>query len=120
MGDFGKGIGLIHELGKLAGTKKLADRRHDRLSIDQIVRHGGRHFLIYRHLFLDGPFHPDQTNPELVFQQLAHRPNPAVAEMVDVIDVPDILAQFEQITDHRIEVILLQGPLIQARCSNPA
>jgi len=68
--DLRQRVGLIHELRELRGSKELADGRHHRLRVDQIVRHGGRHFLVHAHLFLDGALHADQADAELVLHQL--------------------------------------------------
>src|SRR5438034_2672662 len=46
-------IGLVHELRKLRRSKELADRSHDWLRVDQVMRHGRGHFLVHGHLFLD-------------------------------------------------------------------
>ena len=85
--DLRQRVGLIHELRELAGTEELADGRHHRFGVDQVVRHGRRHFLVHRHLFLDGAFHAHQADAELVFEQFAHRAHAAVAQVVDIVDV---------------------------------
>ena len=64
--DFGERVRLIHELRQLRRTKEFADRSHDRLGVDQVMRHRCRHFLVHAHLFLDGALHADQANAELV------------------------------------------------------
>ena len=76
-------------------TEEFADRGHNRLGVHQVVRHGRGHFLVHAHLFLDGAFHADQADAELVFEQFADRANAAVAEMVDVVHHADVLAQLE-------------------------
>src|SRR4029077_13849467 len=102
--DFAERVGLVHELAELRAAEEFADRRHDRLGVDQVVRHGRGHFLVHAHLFLDGAFHADQADAKLVFEQLAYRANAAVAEMVDVIHPADVLAQLEQVFDGRDKV----------------
>ena len=97
--DLRQRIGLIHELRKLARSEELADRRHHRLGVHQVVRHGRRHFLVDRHLFLDGALHADQADAELVFEQFAHRANAAVAQVIDVVHRADALAQLQQVPD---------------------
>src|SRR5882762_5374 len=95
VGDFAERIGLIHELRKLRTAEKFADRGHNRLGVDQIVRQGGGHFLVHRHLFLDGALHADQADAELVLEELAHRAHAAIAQMIDVVHRADVLAQFQ-------------------------
>ena len=103
--DLGERVGLVHELRQLRRAEELADRGHHRLGVDQVVRHRRRHFLIHAHLFLDGALHADQADAELVLHQLADRADAAVAEMIDVIDQADVLAQLEQVADGRVEVL---------------
>src|SRR6202044_2133353 len=60
--DFRERVGLIHELRELRGTEELADSRHDRLGVDEVVRHGRGHFLVHGHFFFNGAFHADQAD----------------------------------------------------------
>ena len=115
MRDFRQRVRLIHELRELGRTEELPDGGHHRLGVDEIVRHGRRHFLVDGHLLLDGPLHPHQTDPELVLEQLAHRPDAAVPEVVDVVDVQRVLAQRQQVPDDLVEVLRLQNPVVERR-----
>ena len=118
VGDLRKRVGLVHELGELRGTKKLPDRGHDRLGVDQVVRHGGGHLLVDGHLLLDGPLHAHQADAELVFEQLAHGAHPPVPQVVDVVHAvaaAGILAQFQEVTDGRVEVLRIERPLVQGQ-----
>src|SRR3569833_2239952 len=112
VGDFRKRIGLIHELRKLARSEEFADGRHHRLGVHQIVRHGRRHFLVNRHLFLDGAFHADQTDAELVLEEFAHRAHAAVAEVIDVIHHAAALAELKQVADRVVEILAVQNARI--------
>ena len=85
VGDFAERIGLVHELRELRAAEEFADRGHDRLGVDQVVRHGRGHFLVHGHLFLDGALHAHQADAELVFEQFADRADAAIAQMVDVV-----------------------------------
>src|SRR5713226_2841159 len=113
--DFAERVGLVHELAELRRTEELADRGHDRFGVHQVVRHGRGHFLVHAHLFLDGALHAHQADAELVFEQLAHRANAAVAEMIDVVDHADVLPQLEEILDRRNEVRRIQRAVVQRR-----
>ena len=115
MRDLRERVGLVHELRELGRPEKLANRRHDRLGINEIVRHGRRHFLVDGHLFLDRAFHPDQADAELVLEELAHRPHAPVAEVIDVVDVRRILPELEQILDDLVEVLRVQDLLVERR-----
>jgi hypothetical protein len=114
VGDLGERVGLVHELRELRGAEELADGGHHRLGVDEVVRHGRRHLLVDRHLLLDGALHADQADAELVLHQLADGADAAVAEMVDVIDGADVLAQLEQVADGPVEVLGRERALVQA------
>ena len=113
--DLRQRIGLIHELRELARSEELADRSHHRLGVHQVVRHGRRHFLVHRHLFLDGALHADQADAELVFEQLAHRAHAAVAQVIDVVHRADAAAQLQQVLDGIDEVLLIERALVERR-----
>ena len=113
--DLRQRIGLVHELRQLRRSEELADRGHDRLRVDQVVRHGGRHFLVDRHLFLDRALHADEADAELVLEQLADRADAAVAEVIDVVHVHRVLAQLQQVLDDLVEVLRVQDLLVERR-----
>ena len=102
--DFGKRIRLIHELRELRTAEKFADRGHDRLGVDEIVRHGRGHFLVHGHFFLDGALHADQADAELVFEEFTNRADAAIAEVIDVVYGADIFAQLQQVTNRGDEI----------------
>ena len=112
--DLRERVGLVHELRELRGAEELTNRGHDRLGVDEVVRHGRRHLLIDRHLFLDGALHADEADAELVLHQLADGADAAVAEMIDVVDHADVLAQLEQVADGAVEVLGGEGALVEA------
>ena len=107
MGDFGQRVGLIHELRQLRRAEKLPHGRRGRLGVDQILRHHGVD-IDRPHPLLDGTLHAQQADPVLILHQLADRPHPAIAEMVDVVDFTLAVAQIDQGTDHRDDVLLAQ------------
>src|SRR3954454_16935637 len=57
-----------------------------------------------RHLLFDCALHPDETDAELVLEQFANRADAAIAEVVDVVDAADVLAEAEQVVDDDEEV----------------
>src|ERR1043165_2372876 len=103
--DLGERVRLVHELRQLRRAEELLDRGDDRLGVDEVVRHRGVDVLMHRHLFLDGALHAHQADAELVLQELAGRAHAAVAEVVDVVDAADVLAQAEQVVDDDEEVL---------------
>ena len=86
VGNLRERVRLVHELRKLRRAEELAHRRRRRFCIDQIVRHD-RIDLDRAHAFADRPLHAQQSDAVLVFHQLADRADPAVAEMIDVVDL---------------------------------
>ena len=111
--DLRQRVGLVHELRQLRRSEEFADRSHHRLGVDQVVRHGRRHFLVHGHLFLDRPFHADQADAELVFQQFADRAHAAVAQVIDVVHRADVLAQLQQVTDGAVEIFRLERAVVE-------
>jgi hypothetical protein len=110
--DFGERVGLVHELGQLTASKELLDRRHHGLGVDQVVRHGRRHFLVDRHLLFDRALHAHETDAELVLEQLADASNAPVAEMVDVVGLAHALAELEHVAQDLDEILAAGGPVL--------
>ena len=82
--DAGGGVRLVHELGQLRGTEELLDGRHDGADVHQGLRRDlvG---LLHAHALAHDALHAGQADAELVLDQLAHRADAAVAEVVDVV-----------------------------------
>jgi hypothetical protein len=106
--DLRQRVGLVHELRKLAGAEELAHRRRRRLGVDQILRHH-RVDLDRGHALLDRALHAQQAEAVLVFHQLADRAHPAVAQVVDIVDLALAVAQFHQRADTGDDVLAAQG-----------
>jgi hypothetical protein len=104
---FGKRVGLIHELAELRRAEELAHRGSRRLGVDQVLRHDGVD-LDRRHALLDGALHAEQAEPVVVLHQLADRTHPAVAEVVDVVDLALAIAQVDEGANHLDDVFLAQ------------
>ncbi len=107
VGDLRQRIGLVHELRKLGRAEELAHRRRRRLGVDQVVRHD-RVDVDRGHAFLDRPLHAQQADTVLVFEELTDRTDPAVAEVVDVVDFAAAVAQAHQGLQDRYHVVLAQ------------
>ncbi len=107
VGDLGQRVGLVHELRQLRRTEELAHGRGGRLGVDQVVRHH-RVDIDRGHALLDGALHPQQADAVLVFQQLADRTDPAVAEVVDVVDLALAVLQADEDLQHAQDVVLAQ------------
>ena len=105
--DLRQRVGLVHELRELRGAEELAHRGSRRLGVDQVLRHDGVD-IDRRHALLDRALHAQQADAVLVLHQLADRAHPAVAEIVDVVDLALAVAQIDQRPDHREDVLLAQ------------
>ena len=130
----GQRVGLVHELRQLAGAEELLQRRHDRADVDDRLRRD-RVGVLGREALAHDPLHPVQADPEGLLDQLADGAQPAVAEvlvLVEVIldrlarhrhrlggEVLDLLArllghpeqarQRDQLADQRDDVVVGQG-----------
>ena len=107
VGDLRQRIGLVHELRELRGAEELAHRGSRRLRIDQVLRHDGVD-IDRRHALLDRALHAQQADAVLIFHQLADRAHPAIAEMIDVVDLALAVAQIDQRADDGNDVFLAQ------------
>ncbi len=107
VGDFRQRVGLVHELAELRRAEELAHRRRRGLRVDEILRHD-RVDLDRGHAFADRALHAEQPDAVLVLHQLADRAHPAVAEVVDVVDLAAAVAQVDQRLHHRDDVLAAQ------------
>ena len=107
VGDLRQRVGLVHELRELRGAEELAHRGGRRLGVDQVLRHDGVD-LDRRHALLDRPLHAQQPDAVLVLHELADRAHPAIAEIVDVVDLAAAVAQVDQRADDRDDVLLAE------------
>ncbi len=98
VGEAGQRVGLVHELRQLAGAEELLYGRHHGPDVDQRL---GRDRLdvLGRHALPDDPLHTGQADPHLVLDQLAHRADAPVGEVVLVVQAVTGLAlgQVEQV-----------------------
>src|SRR5262245_3694309 len=107
MRDLRQRIGLVHELRQLRGAEELAHRGGGGLRVDQVLRHD-RVDIDRAHALLDRALHAQQAHAVLILHQLADRAHPAVAEMVDVVDLALAVAEADQGLDHGEDVFLAQ------------
>ena len=114
-------VGLVDHLRQLAAAEEVLDGRRDALGVDQAA---GRHVLqvFQAHPLLDRPPQLEEALAQLVGGQLVDGPQPAVAQVVDVVDfrVRLVVAQPHQVLDGRDEVVGAEGHLRLRGCSGPA
>ncbi len=98
MGELRKGVGLVHELGKLAGPEEFFYGSHHRPDVDQGL--GRDHINVLNgHALPHNPLHPAQADPELVLQKFTHTLQPPVAQMIDVIHRTYVRGQAHHVVD---------------------
>ena len=82
--DAGSRVGLVHELRKLGGSEELLDGRHDGADVHEGLRRDLVR-LLHAHALAHNALHAGQADTELVLDQLAHRADATVAEVVDIV-----------------------------------
>src|SRR2546428_8159857 len=104
--QLGQRFRLIHELRQLTAAEELFDRGHDRTNVDQYLRRD-LPGLLNGHPLTDDTLHPQHADAELILQQLPHRPHPAVAQVVDVVDGDAFLfvVQTDQVPHHFGDIV---------------
>ena len=91
MGQTRQGVVLVHELAELAGPEELLDGGHHRTDVDQRLGRDGLDVL-GRHALTHDPLHAGEADPDLVLDQLTDRTDPAVGEVVLIVDAVGRLA----------------------------
>ena len=76
------------------------------------MRHSRVDVLVDGHLFFDRPLHADQSDAELILEELADCPDATIPEVVDVIGAADILVQAHQVFDYPIKIVGAQRLLL--------
>src|SRR6516225_9050263 len=114
MGNFRQRIGLVHELGELRRAEELLDYGRRRLVIHQFLRHQGLDIL-QTHPLLDRTLHPHQTDAELIFDQLADGADPAIAQMIDIVDLAiwAAILKLDQIAHYFENIFAPEGALLE-------
>ncbi len=112
VGDFGKRVGLVHELRKLARPEKFLYHCGNRFSIDEVMGHQCFDFL-EGHSFLDGPLHTHETDTILVFKKFAYRPHPSVSKIIYVVDRSLGVFKLYQLAHGRKDIFLSKHPEVE-------
>ena len=86
VGQLGQGVGLVDDLRQLAAAEEVLDGRADALGVDQRPR-GHVLGVLEAHPLLHGAAELEEALAQLVGGQLVDGAQPAVAQVVDVVDV---------------------------------
>ena len=108
VGQLGQRVGLVDDLRELAAAEEILDGRADALGVDQRPR---SHVLgvFQAHPFLDRAAQLQETLAQLVRSQLVDGSQPAVAQVVDVVDVALVAPQVEDVADGVDVVVGIEG-----------
>src|SRR5206468_5062365 len=82
----GERVRLVHELRQLRGTEELLERRDDRTDVDDRLRRD-RVDVLRRHPLADDALHAVEADAERLLDQLADRAEPAVAEVLVLVEL---------------------------------
>ena len=97
--NFRQRVGLVHELGQLAGAEEGVDHGRERLRVDEVD--GVELFAVADiHAFADGAGHTAQAHRELVGQLLAHGADATVAQVVDIVYRGPAVDELDQVLDN--------------------
>lgn len=86
VGQAGQRVVVVHELGQLRGTEKLADSSRDRAHVNQGGRSNGLRVLS-GHALAHNALHAGQADADLVLDELTHGAQATVTKVVDVVRV---------------------------------
>ena len=86
VGQAGQRVVVVHELGQLRGTEKLADSSRDRAHVNQGGRSDGLRIL-GGHALAHNALHAGQAHTDLVLDELTDGAQAAITKVVDVIRV---------------------------------
>ncbi len=108
VGDFRQRVGLVHELGQLRRTEEFTHCSHNRLCVDQIVRH---HCVDVdrSHAFLDCALHANETHAVCILKKFTNGTHTAVAKVVDIIDFTLPVLQIKDSTHDMDNIFFAQG-----------
>ena len=103
------GVCLVHELGELGRPEELLDGGDDRTNVDQRLR-SDLVGLLHAHALAHNALHAGKTDAELILDELAHRADATVAEVVDIVDSKALFAlvQGDDVTHGCDDVVLGQ------------
>ena len=111
VGELGERVGLVDDLRELTPAEEVFDGRADALGVDERPR---RHVLgvLQAHPLLNGPAELQEALAELVGGEFVDRPQAAVAQVVDVVDVAFAFAKVQDVAD-RVDVVFgVEGHLV--------
>ena len=84
--ETGQAVGLIHELGQLRRPEELLQRGGHRADVDDRLRRD-RVLVLGGKALADDPLHAVEPDPEGLLDQLADGAQPAVAEVLVLVEV---------------------------------
>ena len=86
-------VGLIHKLGQLRRAEELFYSTRNGTNVDERLRSDFCVFLSGSHSLLNDSLKTRNTDTELILEQLAHRTNATVGQVVDVVASAETVTQ---------------------------
>ena len=107
VGNLGKRVVLIHELGELAGAEELLDGSRNRLRVHEVL---GLELIIVAEgkAVADSLYDARESGPEAVLRHLADRADAPVAEVVDIIGGVAAVSDLDELAEHADEILFGQ------------
>ena len=90
-------IGLIDHLRQLAAAEEEIDRAADALAVDQLGDAAQLVGVLEAHALLNGALELEEALAELFGGQFVDGAQPAIAQVVDIVDVAFAAAQLEHV-----------------------
>src|SRR3970040_2349677 len=102
--QLGQRVRRVHELAELAAAEELLHRGDHGADVDERV---GRRLLdlLDRHTLLDHALHAQEADAEGVLDQLAVGADAAVAQVVDVIRLSEVVVELDEMADDGGDVL---------------
>ena len=102
-------IGLIDHLRQLAATEEEVDRAADALGVHQFGDAAQLVGVLEAHALLDGALELEEALAKFFGGQFVDGAQPAVAQVIDVVDVPFAAAQLEHVLQRIDQVLAAEG-----------
>ena len=98
---------LVHKLRQLTGAKEFFDRRGDRLSVDEVLRHQA-FALRHGQALFNRALNTHKTDSELVLSHLANGANSTVSKVIDIVYDTLAVTNVYQTLKHGNDVFFVQ------------
>ncbi len=102
-------IGLIHDLRQFAAAEEEIDRAADALGVDQFGDAAEFVGVLEAHALLNGALELEEALAQFFAGQFVDGAQPAIAQMIDVVDVTFAAAELEHVLQRIDQVLAAEG-----------